>query len=168
MSDVRQAEYLRNVGVAPCYARHMDIQTLGMRLKEARKKKGLSMKEAAALMDYSYQWVDNVEGGRREPTLADLGRLAAVVGMRLIVDLVPQSAWPFMSVRPDIAPSVDVLSSMDNERLAIAQRILSALRAAPPEAGAAAASLVEMAARQPFLSVQKADDEAPPARRLGG
>ena len=167
MNDARQVGCLRNVGGAPCYGRHMDIQTLGMRLKEARKRKGLSMKEAAALMDYSYQWVDNVEGGRREPTIADLGRLAEVVGMRLVVDLVPQSSWPAVSVNPDVAPAIETLSSMDKEKLAIAHRILVALQAAPPEAGAAAASLVEMAARQPLLTAPPADGEALPARRLG-
>lgn len=100
MNDARQVGCLRNVGEPPCYGQHMDIRTLGMRLKEARKRKGLSMKEAAALVNYSYQWVDNVEGGRREPTIADLTRLAEAVDMRLIVELVPQTAWPSVSVPP--------------------------------------------------------------------
>lgn len=167
MNDVRQVGCLRNVGGAPCYGRHMDIQTLGMRLKEARKRKGLSMKEAAALMNYTYQWVDNVEGGRREPTIADLARLAEAVDMRLIVELVPQSTWPSVSVPPPAVPATEILSSMSEEKLAIAHRILAALQAAPPEAGAAAASLVEMAARQPLLTAPPADGEALPARRLG-
>lgn len=166
MSDARQVGCLRNVGESPCYGQHMDIRTLGMRLKEARKKKGLSMKEAAALVNYTYQWVDNVEGGRREPTIADLSRLAEAVDMRLIVELVPQTAWPSVSVPPPAVPSIEILSSMSEEKLAIAHRILAALQAAPPEAGAAAASLVEMAARQPFLAAPKADSEAPPDRRL--
>lgn len=127
----------------------MTVIELGAALKAARKAAKLSMKEVAVACGRSYQWVDNVEGGRREATFEDLSRFAAVIGMRLELELVPSDSPPparFSARISNLVPALDAFSDAPAETIDSLHRILSACRNASPAAIGAAAALLEMAA----------------------
>ena len=129
-----------------CYLDSMNVAEMGKALKAARKAKGLTMKEAAAACGRSYQWIDNLEAGRREASFEDLSKLADVVGMRLIVDLVPTTGEQAVAVGPGLAAIIENMGRLSDKRLAHLQRILAALQKAPLEAVSSATYLLEMAA----------------------
>lgn len=58
----------------------MPPDTFAARLLAARKGAGLSVSELARRASLSRQQVGNYEGGRSEPTVSTLARLAAALG----------------------------------------------------------------------------------------
>lgn len=89
-----QGDLPQNVGARSCYLSSMDYAVLGKRLKKLRKSARLTMKELGARLGYSYQWVDNVEGGRRDISIDDVERFAEACGQRLVFELAPPDALP--------------------------------------------------------------------------
>ena len=81
----------------------MDAAELGSRLRAERAASGRTIASVAAEAGLSVPYIANLENGRGNPTLAVLSRLAAALGQRLDVDLVPDvpSAPP-----PDTAGAV--------------------------------------------------------------
>ena len=66
----------------------MPSDTFPARLMDARREAGLSVSELARLASLSRQQVGNYEGGRSEPSMAALARLAAALKCP-VADLVP-------------------------------------------------------------------------------
>ena len=166
MKAQRQGKIQRNVGTASCYQKPMDVHELGLALKAARKAKGLTMKELAAKCNRSYQWIDHIEGGRREPSYENISVLAKALGMRIEVNLVPESSVSATYLEPEIAEIVSQFASWPNAKLDSLRRILPAFREAPLPAIEACAALLEMATRAPERRGDDgADDAMPPVQR---
>jgi transcriptional regulator with XRE-family HTH domain len=72
----------------------VNYDDLAAQLKKLRKQAGLSMKELALKLGYSYQWVDNIEGARRRPDIPDIERFAEACGQRVVFEIVPPGAMP--------------------------------------------------------------------------
>ena len=62
---------------------------IGKRVREARKNKGLTQEELAALIDKTVETVSNIERGVKLPGLATLEDIRKVLGVKLS-DLVDQ------------------------------------------------------------------------------
>ncbi len=62
---------------------------IGNRVREARKNKGLTQEELAALIDKTVETVSNIERGVKLPGLATLEDIRKVLGVKLS-DLVDQ------------------------------------------------------------------------------
>ena len=69
----------------------MKYQTIGTKLREARKRLGLSQFEVAEMMGCSRAQVDNIEVARQRAPRHRLEDFAHVVGLRLLVQLTPRS-----------------------------------------------------------------------------
>jgi len=59
------------------------VQKFGMKLRKIRKAKGVTQEKLAekAGMDFSY--LNLIEGGKRNPTLKIIAKIARVLGIRL-------------------------------------------------------------------------------------
>ena len=59
------------------------VQKFGMKLRKIRKSKGVTQEKLAekAGMDFSY--LNLIEGGKRNPTLKIIAKIARVLGIRL-------------------------------------------------------------------------------------
>ena len=68
----------------------MNYRTIGLKLREARKRLGLSQFEVAETMGCSRAQVDNIEVARQRAPLHRLEDFARAVGMRLFVQLSPR------------------------------------------------------------------------------
>ena len=61
-----------------------DLQVvLGRRVRQRRKRLGLSQEQLAERADLHWTYVSGVERGRRNPSLTTLARLAAALGLTL-------------------------------------------------------------------------------------
>jgi transcriptional regulator with XRE-family HTH domain len=125
----------------------MDASELGGRLRAERAANGRTIASVAADAGLSVPYIANLENGRGNPTLAALTRLAAALGHRLRVDLVPgEPAAP----QPEPAGTVlrfartarfrDVATRLaahqGTPEQATRQRLLAVLTAAQAVAGA--------------------------------
>ena len=165
MIGERQESNLRNVGRPICYLGSMNVSEMGRVLKAARKAKGLTMKEAGLACGRSYQWIDNLEAGRREASFEDMSKLAEVLGLRLMVDLVPSEGDQVVYVDPKLTPVVNGLSLVPDSCLGHLQRIVEALQKAPLEAVSSATYLLEMATQRRVSGDGQPDNEAPVGHR---
>ena len=102
---------------------------IGERIREARRKSGLSMSALARASGLSKGFLSQVEGGTSTPSLASLTRLAGALGMAL--SQVLDESHPSISLSSD--PQLRVLRA---SRLSPAPSSLAALRAMPPGSGA--------------------------------
>ena len=67
----------------------MDHAAIGSQLRSRRAAAGRTVASVAADAGLSVPYIANLENGRGNPTIAALARLAAALGMRLAVTLVP-------------------------------------------------------------------------------
>ena len=67
----------------------MDHPAIGRELRARRTAAGRTVASVAADAGLSVPYVANLENGRGNPTVTALTRLAAALGMRLVVTLVP-------------------------------------------------------------------------------
>jgi transcriptional regulator with XRE-family HTH domain len=61
--------------------------TLGRRIRQLRRRRGLSQAALAAAAGLSRIYVAKLEAGERAPSLRALARIARALGVRLWVDL---------------------------------------------------------------------------------
>jgi transcriptional regulator with XRE-family HTH domain len=61
----------------------MSPETFGMRLKELRNKKGWSQATLAAKLGVTREYLARLEGGRHDPPLSTVERLAKILGVRI-------------------------------------------------------------------------------------
>ena len=69
----------------------MKYQTIGTKLREARKRLGLSQFEVAEMMGCSRAQVDNIEVARQRAPLHRLEDFGRAVGLRVLVQMTPRS-----------------------------------------------------------------------------
>jgi len=69
----------------------MNYETIGTRLRSARKRLGLTQFDVAKAMGCSRAQVDNIEVARQRAPLHRLEDFARAVGLRLFVQLTPRS-----------------------------------------------------------------------------
>ena len=69
----------------------MNYETIGTKLRTARKRLGLTQFDVAKEMGCSRAQVDNIEVARQRAPLHRLEDFARVVGLRLFVQLTPRS-----------------------------------------------------------------------------
>jgi len=103
----------------------MDV---GLALRAARHRAGLTQLEAAARADTSQTAVTAYERGRKTPNLATLARLADAMGATLSIDLVPPTGHEHAS-RP-----AEMLSRQERRSLWLHRVIAAEIQAAPERA----------------------------------
>ena len=64
-----------------CYIKAMLNRSLGKRIAELRKTKGLAQEELAELARYSTEFIGLVERGVNAPSVAGLDRIARALGV---------------------------------------------------------------------------------------
>src|SRR3984885_6820849 len=69
--------------------RGVEDSAIGRQLRARRTAAGRTVASVAADAGLSVPYIANLENGRGNPTVAALGQLAAALGMRLSVSLVP-------------------------------------------------------------------------------
>ena len=72
----------------------MEHAAIGGQLRARRTAAGRTVASVAADAGLSVPYVANLENGRGNPTAAALGRLAAALGLRLVITLVPNEDSP--------------------------------------------------------------------------
>lgn len=65
--------------------------TLGVMLKQARTNNGMDLRSLARAIDYSLEYIKDVEGDRATPSITFLKRYAEAIGMQLGFRLLPLS-----------------------------------------------------------------------------
>ena len=90
----------------------MNYRTIGIKLRESRKRLNLSQFEVAELMGCSRAQVDNIEVARQRAPLHRLEDFARAVGLRLFVQLTPRSAKS-VTVRTT-GSSVDLIALLND------------------------------------------------------
>ena len=69
----------------------MNYRTIGTKLRESRKRLGLTQFEVAEMMGCSRAQVDNIEVARQRAPLHRLEDFARAVGLRVVVQMTPRS-----------------------------------------------------------------------------
>ena len=69
----------------------MNYRTIGTKLRESRKRLGLTQFDVAEMMGCSRAQVDNIEVARQRAPLHRLEDFARAVGLRVVVQLTPRS-----------------------------------------------------------------------------
>ena len=87
----------------------MNYQTIGNKLRAARKRLGLSQFDVAKEMGCSRAQVDNIEVARQRAPLHRLEDFARVVGLRMLVQLAPRTEKSIT-----VRTTGDVLELMDS------------------------------------------------------
>lgn len=72
----------------------MASQQVGLQLRAVRTAAGRTVASVAADAGLSVPYIANLENGRGNPTTSALDRLAAALGMQLVLTLVPAGAPP--------------------------------------------------------------------------
>ncbi len=91
--------------------------TVGTKLKEAREKKGYTLKQTADLSDLSIGFISQVERGQTDPSLSSLKRLANALGIKL-KDLFDQETETHELVRKGQGNVLEVNPGVHFEALA--------------------------------------------------
>ncbi|MGX7826324.1 helix-turn-helix domain-containing protein [Actinokineospora sp. 24-640] len=87
------------------------MRELGGRLRALRAARGWTVATVAADADLSVPYIANLENGRGNPTVEALARLAAALGTRFRVDLVPEdTAAPATTAAAPLPPALVRLS----------------------------------------------------------
>jgi transcriptional regulator with XRE-family HTH domain len=58
-----------------------ESKKLGQNLKRIRMKKGISQNAIAKTLDIDRSFITNIEGGKTNPTLATIAKLAKAIGV---------------------------------------------------------------------------------------
>ena len=87
---------------------------LGLKIKELRKRKGLTQEQLAELIDMEQNSISVIESGRNFPTLGTLEKIAKV----LDVNLSDFFDYDYIEDIDDIKASTeDIISKMDDKQL---------------------------------------------------
>ena len=135
---------LPKVGPAPEYVSSMDLKNLGALLKSLRKEAGKSMKEVAVAAGVTYQQIDHIEAGRRQVPIDRLEAIAASVGCKVIIDVVPIGSES-IQVSPDKATLIRTIAEMVPENRTVVEEFLTLVQRSPPNAAPAALALLRSA-----------------------
>jgi len=97
---------------------------IGGQLRARRTAAGRTVASVAADAGLSVPYVANLENGRGNPTAAALGRLAAALGLRLVITLVPdedspQARSPALPALPEVPASLTRLGRTPRFRQAV-------------------------------------------------
>jgi DNA-binding XRE family transcriptional regulator len=80
---------LRNKSFKEAYEHYSNTLSVGILIREVRKKSGFSQKEFANRMGVSQQVISRLEKGEVDnPTIDTLSKIADVAGKRLVVEFV--------------------------------------------------------------------------------
>lgn len=146
MTPHPSTSFRRNVGKRACYRPPVTFDEIRLRLSSAIRQQmasGRSREDIAGEVGFTDGWLDHVEAGRREPKLDRLSRLAEVVNLQLVVELVDADA-------------------------PVARLIAAAGRASPRAISAAMALLEEAAGTQEGGPAASAPETVPPPQRRRG
>ena len=88
----------------------MNYETIGSKLRAARKRLGMSQFDVAKEMGCSRAQVDNIEVARQRAPLHRLEDFARTVGLRMLVQLAPRTEKP-ITVRTT-GGSIDLMESL--------------------------------------------------------
>ncbi len=58
-------------------------EKLGLRIRELRKKQGLSQEELAQQAGLDYSYLNEIEAGKRNPSVKRVAKIARVLGVSL-------------------------------------------------------------------------------------
>lgn len=120
----------------------MNPKDVGPALKQARKRAGLTMKEAGAAVGVVYQNIDHYEAGRREPPLDNLKALLEAYGLRLVLEF----AEPDQRVVPvsaDMEEALKGLKDLPIHHQVLVVRLLRLAQRTPVAATRAAVAMME-------------------------
>jgi transcriptional regulator with XRE-family HTH domain len=81
-----------DVGETPAYSAAMAADALGRIVRSARNRAGLTQDQLAKGLDTSQPGVARLERGAAVPTIETLAKVAAAVGERLVVGIIPEQA----------------------------------------------------------------------------
>jgi transcriptional regulator with XRE-family HTH domain len=84
----------------------LDHAVIGSQLRSRRAAAGRTVASVAADAGLSVPYIANLENGRGNPTITALARLAAALGMRLAVTLVPAGEQPGVPATASAAAEV--------------------------------------------------------------
>jgi len=86
----------------------VEISAVGRQLRARRTAAGRTVASVAADAGLSVPYIANLENGRGNPTATALTRLAAALGMRLVIALVPDEdgSEPGGAASPAVPPSL--------------------------------------------------------------
>lgn len=113
---------------------------IGRRIAAAREARDLTQKELASLLGYSEGWIADIERGRRNISVVEIGRCAVALGAstdQFILGREPESGAQWLRLQP----YWDKLSKTDRD-FALAsferqmQHLVAAASERPPEAQA--------------------------------
>ena len=115
----------------------MDQAAIGRQLRARRTAAGRTVASVAADAGLSVPYVANLENGRGNPTATALTRLAAALGMRLVITLAPDEDSPQARepASPDVPASLVRLGRTARFRQAVTD-IAAALDRDPDELSA--------------------------------
>jgi len=82
--------------------RRGSMEDIGWRLKRAREMMGLSRAEATTLLGIHPQYMADIEGGRRTPSMSMLRRVSLAYGMPVWWFLLPKDVEGGMTITINI------------------------------------------------------------------
>jgi len=100
-------------------------ELLGKRIKELRKKKGLTQEELGARAGISYKYLGSIERGLENPSFRHLAKIARALGVEL------SELFQFHHLEPSreklLKDINQLLSRMSDSQLQLAYRLLKAI-----------------------------------------
>lgn len=69
-----------------------NLQVLGQKVRDARRKMGLTQQQLSERVDCSPEWISKIERGRASPSLSCINTIGHVLGADLTVLLSPERA----------------------------------------------------------------------------
>ena len=100
-------------------------ELLGKRIRELRKKKGLTQEELGARAGISYKYLGSIERGLENPSFRHLAKIARALGVEL------SELFQFHHLEPSrerlLKDINQLLSRMSDSQLQLAYRLLKAI-----------------------------------------
>jgi DNA-binding XRE family transcriptional regulator len=95
----------------PSHERHFPMTTLGSTLRTLRTQQKLTLKQLAARLDVSWEFLGQVERNRVVPSESRIRQLANVLGtnpeyLNLLAGRVPQDILHTLQIKPSILASI--------------------------------------------------------------
>jgi len=87
---------LENPEYAQLYGEECAKTDFAITLTKARRSLNLTQKELAAKLEISQPYIAKLEGGEANPTLSRIGRLLAIMNLRLVTRTAPLKPMPII------------------------------------------------------------------------
>ncbi len=91
-----------------------NFETIGLKIKELRKRKHLSQEELADIIDVNFRTIQRIETGCNVPSLETLAKLAQAFGIK-VRDFFD---CEYLNSREEIIESINlIINNLDDEKL---------------------------------------------------